>query len=121
MLGLHCMLCFFVRFGIVRPLYRPILVVGSDGAMAPIRPKGGWNTPRGPGEHKEVKGFRVYLTGRDRIIHLASWHQVDEVAQVKEVLQEMARRIPQDKVRIALVGDGASWLWKMGLDSKFGH
>jgi hypothetical protein len=90
---------------------RPIMVVATDGAMAPLRLKGGRDTPRGKGDWKEVKGFRVYLAGKDRIIHLASWHQVDEAHQVGDVLQIMAKRIPHDKVRIALVGDGASWLW----------
>lgn len=91
--------------------WRPIMIVATDGAMAPLRSKGGRDTPRGPGKYKEVKGFRIYLAGKDRIIHLASWHQVDEAHQLGDVLQEMAKRIPQDKVRIALLGDGASWLW----------
>jgi hypothetical protein len=65
-----------------------------------------------PGTWKEVKGFRLYLTGADqRITQLASWHQFQDAEQFTEDLARVAERIPQDQVRIALVGDGASWLW----------
>ena len=96
----------------VTPEDRPVLVVASDGAHAPTRPKGPRKGKRGKGEWKEVKGFRVYLTAVDQpITQLASWHQIQDAEQFTEDLAQVAERIPQEKVRIALLGDGASWLW----------
>jgi hypothetical protein len=48
------------------PEDRPVLVVASDGAHAPTRPKGPRKGKRGKGEWKAVKGFRVYLTTADQ-------------------------------------------------------
>jgi hypothetical protein len=94
------------------PKDRPVLVVAVDGAYAPTRPKGPRKGKRGKGEWKEVKGFRLYLTGADpRITQLASWHQFQDAEQFTQDLAWVAERIPQEKVRIALLGDGASWLW----------
>ena len=94
------------------PEDRPVLVVASDGAHAPTRPKGPRKGKRGKGEWKEVKGFRLYLTGADQpITQLASWHQFQDAEQFTKDLAWVAERIPQEKVRIALLGDGASWLW----------
>jgi len=90
---------------------RPILVVASDGAMVPTRCKGGRDVKRGPGEYKEAKGFRLYLISKDRIAHLASWHQIQDTEQFGRDLKLISERIPKEKVRIALIGDGASWLW----------
>jgi hypothetical protein len=78
----------------------------------PTRPKAPRKAKRGPGEWKEAKGFRLYLAGPDqRIIQLASWHQIQSVEQFAEDLAWVAERIPQEKLRIALLGDGSSWLW----------
>jgi len=91
----------------------PVLVVSCDGAHAPTRAKGG-RTRRGRGKWREVKGFRVYLLGpEDHIIHLAGWHQIQDWEQLAEDLAVVAARIPQDQVRIALVGDGADWVWNV--------
>ncbi len=91
---------------------RPVMVVTADGAMTPVRPRGGRNKKRGPGIWREVKGFRIYLVDKDRrIVSLASWHQISDGAELGEVLKAAAARIPTDRVRIALLGDGASWLW----------
>lgn len=91
---------------------KPVLVVTADGAMTPVRPPGGRKQKRGPGIWREVKGFRIYLIdARQRIVPLASWHQIADGAQLGEVLQAAAARIPTERVRIALLGDGASWLW----------
>jgi hypothetical protein len=96
----------------VGPDDRPVLVVACDGAHAPTRPKGPRKGKRGPGEWKEVKGFRLYLTAASqRITPLASWHQIQNAEQFTKDLAWVAARIPQEKVRIALLGDGASWLW----------
>lgn len=92
--------------------WRPILVVASDGAHLPTRPKAGRNAKRGPGQFKEAKGFRIYLVSKKRIVHVASWHQIQNEEQFGVDLALAAGRIPQDKVRIALLGDGADWLWK---------
>jgi hypothetical protein len=92
--------------------WRPVLVVTADGAMTPLRPGGGRSEKRGPGEYREVKGFRAYLLKGERIEHLASWHQVEDSDQFARDLNVLAERIPRDKVRIALIGDGASWIWK---------
>ena len=68
---------------------------------------------RGPGSYREIKGVRIYLVGaRHRIIQLASWHQVQDAEAFTVDLQQIARQIPQEQVRIALLGDGAEWLWK---------
>lgn len=92
--------------------WRPILVVSCDGAFAPIRPPGKRHDKRGAGEWKDVKGVRIYLAGDDdRIIHIASWHQQCAIEKFTEDLEFISKQIPQDDVRITLVGDGAIWLW----------
>jgi len=91
---------------------RPVLVVSCDGAHAPTRPPGGRKTKRGAGTWREAKGFRLYLLGKDaRVIHVASWHQIADKAEVSQALGVVAGRIPHDQVRIALVADGAEWIW----------
>jgi acyl carrier protein phosphodiesterase len=92
--------------------WRPILVVASDGAHLPTREKAKRNERRGKGKWKEAKGFRIYLLSHERIIHLASWHQIQGEEQFGKDLAFVAARIPQDMVRISLLGDGADWLWK---------
>lgn len=95
---------------------RPVLVVACDGAHAPTRPKGGRKKKRGPGVWKEAKGVRLYLLGRDhRIVHIASWHEIGDKEQVSTALGVIAARIPRDKVRVALVADGAEWTWDVML------
>jgi len=92
--------------------WRPILVVASDGAYLPTRPKARRSDKRGKGQWQDAKGFRIYLLGKDRIIHVASWHQIQNEAEFGKDLAVAASRIRQDSVRIALLGDGADWLWK---------
>ena len=90
----------------------PVLVVAADGAMMPTRPKAARKGKRGKGRYQEVKGFRLYLLdGEEKIIPVASWHQVQDAERFHQDLAVVARRIDQSKVRIALLGDGASWLW----------
>jgi len=91
---------------------RPVLVVAVDGAHAPTRPAGGRKEKRGPGEYKEVKGFRLYLPRGDDIVPIASWHQATDADTLAADLKKAADRIDQSKVRIALLGDGAPWLWR---------
>jgi len=93
---------------------RPILMIGLDGAHAPTRPEpSARKGPRGKGEWKEVKGFRLYLLDGERIIHLISWHQIENDKQLAADLLRIkqARLIPEEKVRICVIGDGAPWIW----------
>ncbi len=91
---------------------RPVLVVSCDGAHAPTRPEGGRKKKRGPGVWREAKGVRLYLLGRgQRIVHVASWHQIGDKEQLSQAVGLIAARIPHDRVRLALVGDGAGWVW----------
>jgi len=92
--------------------WRPILVVASDGAHLPTRPKAKRSDKRGKGRWQEAKGFRLYLLDKERIIHIASWHQIQNEEQFGKDLELAASRIPQESVRIGLLGDGADWLWK---------
>lgn len=95
---------------------RPVLVVACDGAHAPTRPEGGRKEKRGRGAWQEAKGVRLYLLGRDgRIVHLASWHQIGNKDELSEAVGVIAARIPRDRVRIALVADGAGWIWDVML------
>jgi len=92
---------------------RPVLVVATDGAHLPTRPLPGRKGKRGPGEYKEAKGFRVYLLGSgNKIVQLASWHQIQDADDCASALKVVAALIPTDQVRIALVGDGAPWVWR---------
>lgn len=91
---------------------RPILAVASDGAHMPTRPAGERDAKRGPGEYKEAKGFRIYAIGKDDIVQIASWHQIQNADEFARDLNIAASRISQDKVRICLLGDGAPWVWR---------
>ena len=91
---------------------KPILVVTADGANMPLRPKAPRNAKRGKGDYKDAKGFRLFLLGPDdRIIQVASWHQIQDKEPLQDALAFVATRIPVDKVRIALLADGAPYLW----------
>lgn len=92
--------------------WRPILVVASDGAHLPTRTKAGRKEKRGKGVWKEAKGFRIYLLSEKSITQVVSWHQIQDEAQFGKDLALVAARISQESVRIALLGDGADWLWK---------
>lgn len=104
--------------------WRPILVLGIDGAYVPTRPeqakglvtgrqrtrakRAGWQ-----GEWKEAKGFRFYLVDQERIVHLLSWHQVQTDEEAADALRQVkaAGLIPEDQVRLCVLGDGAKWIW----------
>ena len=104
---------------------RPVVVLGIDGAYAPTRPdsargrrpgQGRYRAkrPRWTGQWRETKGFRFYLLDGERLVQLLSWHQVQSEAQVGQALKQVkeAGLIPEDQVRLCVVGDGASWIWK---------
>lgn len=91
---------------------KPILIVTADGAFAPTRPQAPRAEKRGPGEYKEAKGFRLYAIGKDDMVQIASWHQIQNADEFARDLNLAAQRIPMNKVRIALIGDGAGWVWR---------
>jgi hypothetical protein len=104
--------------------WRPILVLAIDGADVPTRPETAKGTRQGrkhrratrrrwTGEWREAKGFRAYLVDGDRIVHLFSWHQVQSDQEVGAALQQVrqAGLIPEERVRLCVVADGASWIW----------
>jgi hypothetical protein len=104
---------------------RPVVVLGIDGAFVPTRPdsarecrpgrrgqrakRAGWR-----GQWRDANGFRFYLLDGDRIVHLLSWHQVQNEEQLGEALKQIneAGVIPEEQVRLCVVCDGAEWIWK---------
>ena len=93
---------------------RPVMMLAVDGAHTPTRPEPSpWKGERGKGEYKEVKGLRLYLIDADRIVHLISWHQVQDEEEFAQGLLKIreAGLIPEDKVRLSIIGDGAPWIW----------
>jgi hypothetical protein len=112
---------------------RPVLVLGIDGAYVPSRPESARGRRPGPGrqrarrarwrhEWREAKGFRFYLLDGDRIVHVLSWHQVQSESELGEALQQVkeAGLIPENTVRLCIIGDGAEWIWKR-VQSLFPH
>jgi Uncharacterised protein family (UPF0236) len=104
---------------------RPVVVLGIDGAFAPTRPESARGQrpgqrrqrarrPQWKGQWREVKGFRFYLINGERIVHLLSWHQVQNEAALGEALKAVkeANLIPEDRVRLCVICDGASWIWE---------
>jgi hypothetical protein len=104
---------------------RPVLMIGIDGAHAPTHqepsPK---NAKRRKGEWKEVKGFRTYLLDDKKINHIISWHQIKNDKELANDLLKIKESgiIPEDKIRICVIGDGAPWIWNQAkelyLDAK---
>jgi hypothetical protein len=107
---------------------RPVVVLGIDGAYIPTRPESarkrrsrqrGFRAKRTKqalwhGHWRDAKGFRFYLLDDERIVHLLSWHQVQNEAQLGEALDQVKKAgvIPEDQGRLCVVCDGASWIWK---------
>ena len=102
----------------------PIMVLAIDGAHVPTRPESAKGPGKGRkrkrvrgarwhGEWKEAKGFRFYLVDKERIVHVLSWHQIQKDVQVGEALEQVkgAGLIPEEKVRLCVVGDVAKWIW----------
>jgi len=105
--------------------WKPILVLGIDGAAVPTRPDTAKGTRPGrkkvrarrgrwKGEYREAKGVRFYLVDEERIVHLISWHQVQSEEELGEALRQIqqAGLIPEEDVRLCAIGDGAPWIWK---------
>jgi len=106
-------------------LRRPVLVLGIDGAYVPSRPESARGRRPGQARHRarrarwrhewrEAKGFRFYLLDGERIVHVLSWHQVQTEEALGEALQQVkdAGVIPEETVRLCVIGDGAEWIWK---------
>jgi Uncharacterised protein family (UPF0236) len=104
---------------------RPVLVLGIDGAYVPTRPESARGRRPGQGrfrakralwhgQWRDAKGFRLYLLDGDRMVHLLSWHQGQNEAQLGEALKQVkeAGVIPEEQVRLCVVCDGAEWIWK---------
>ena len=55
----------------------------------------------------------MYLLDDKKMVHLISWHQIaSDKALANDLLQiKQAGLIPEDKVRIGVIGDGAAWKW----------
>jgi hypothetical protein len=104
---------------------RPVLVLGIDGAYVPSRPDSARGRRPGQAHHRarrarwrhewrEAKGFRFYLLDGERIVHGLSWHQGQTEEELGEALQQVkdAGVIPEETVRLCVIGDGAEWIWK---------
>lgn len=63
------------------------------------------------GEGQDAKGFGIDLVGQERIEQILSWHQIATEEEFGEALHFAATLIPVERVRVALLGDGAPWLW----------
>jgi len=104
---------------------RPVVVLGIDGAFVPTRPESARGCrpgqrrsrakrPQWKGAWRDAKGFRLYRIDEGRIVHLLSWHQVQDEAELGKALTEIKKAglIPEDHIRLCVVCDGASWIWK---------
>ena len=93
---------------------RPVMMLAIDGAHAPTRPEPSPRKgKRGKGEWKEVKGFRLYLIDGKCIVHLVSWHRIGNDRELAADLRTIAEAglIPEDRVRLCVIADGAEWIW----------
>src|SRR5437867_4032488 len=106
-------------------LRRPVLVLGMDGAYGPTRPARARGRRPGQGRHRakralwrgpwrDATGLRLYLRDGERIVHVLSWHQVQNEEQLGEALKQSkeAGVIPEEQGRLCVVCDGAAWIWK---------
>jgi hypothetical protein len=106
--------------------WRPIMVLAIDGAHVPTRPEEAKGTRSGrkkqrarralwKGQWQEAKGFRLYLVEGERIVHIASWHQIQTNEELAEALRVCKAHdlIPEDLVRLCVIADGARWIWEL--------
>ncbi len=95
---------------------RPVAMLCPDGAHGPTRPEPSpRDSKRGKGEWKEIKGFRLYLIDGEKIVHLLSWHQIGANGDVATALRTIkdAGLIPENRIRLCVVADGAPWIWNL--------
>ena len=104
---------------------RPVLGLGIDGVYVPTRPDRARERRPGQrhsrarraswrGQWRDAKGCRFSLMDAERIVHLFSWHQVQNEAQLGTALEQVKKAgvIPEEHVRLCVVCDGASWRWQ---------
>jgi hypothetical protein len=90
-------------------------VLGIDGAYVPTRPdsarehRPGLRGKRAKralwrGQWRDAKGFRFYLLDGDRIVHLFSWHKVQNERELGEALRQVSEAglIPEGIVRLCV-------------------
>jgi hypothetical protein len=105
--------------------WRPLGVLAIDGADVPTRPETAKKSRPGrknrrakrahwQGQWREAKGFRFYLVDDDRIVHLLSWHQIQNDEGLFAALRQVkeAGLIPEEQVRLCVVAEGAHWIWQ---------
>ena len=103
---------------------RPVMVLAIDGAHVPTRPDEAGELIDAPkrhrarrarwkGSYKEAKGLRLYAFDAERIVHILSWHQVQEDDAIGKALDHIKEKglIREDEVRLCVIGDGAPWIW----------
>jgi hypothetical protein len=104
--------------------WRPVMVLAIDGACVPTRPEQAKGQAAGlrrtrakraqwQGAWKEAKGFRFSLVDHERIVHVLSWYQVSNDEDVGAALKRVQQGglIPEEQVRLCVIGDGAKWIW----------
>jgi Uncharacterised protein family (UPF0236) len=114
-----------VRQGAAGRFRRPVLVLGIAGAYVPSRPERARGRRPGPARHRarrarwrhewrEAKGVRFSLLAGERIVHVLRWHQVPTEEERGEALQQGkdAGVIPEETVRLCVIGEGAEWIGK---------
>ena len=106
-------------------LRRPVLVLGIDGAYVPTRPdrarepRAGRRSKRAQrtrwrGPWRDAQGFRFSRLDGERIVHVRSWQQGQNEAQLGAALTQITEAgvIPEAQVRLCVVWDGAEWIWQ---------
>ena len=58
-------------------------------AVGPVKGTLGPSDRSGKGAWRDAKGFRFYLIDEGRIVHLLSWHQVQDEADLGEALTQV--------------------------------
>src|SRR5437660_1881182 len=103
-------------------LRRPVLVLGIDGAYVPTRPASARERQSGQrhsrarraswhGQWRDATGCRFSLIDDERLVHLLSWHQVQNEEQLGEALEQVreAGLIQQDSGPHRVCWEGDSW------------
>jgi hypothetical protein len=82
---------------------RPVRVLAIDGAHVPTRPDEAGELIEAPKRHrarrarwkggyKEAKGLRLYAFDAERLVHMLSWHQVQEDDAIGEALDHIQEK-----------------------------
>src|SRR5688500_337446 len=102
----------------------PVMVLAIDGAQVPTRPDEAGELIDAPtryrarrarwkGGYQEGKGLRLYAFDAERIVHVLSWHQLQDDDAIGEALDQIKEKglIPDDECRLCVIGDGAPLIW----------